>query len=70
MIAVIGIGRASAIVQRRPRAASVLLAILKKSGQNIAVPQLSLERPLSRPEFVCSFVPQGEPQGDVSLGSS
>lgn len=70
VIAVIGIGTASAITQRRPRATCALLAILRNSGQNIAVPRLSLERPLSRPEFFCSFVPEGEPQGDISPGIS
>ena len=58
VIAVIGIGTVSAITQRRPRATCALLAILRNSGQNIAVPRLSLERPLSRPEFFCSFVPE------------
>ena len=53
----LGIKRASAVVQRRLKATSVLLGILKNSGQNIGISHIYLERPLSWPNIFCTFYP-------------
>jgi hypothetical protein len=62
-LTLMGIKRTSAVLQRRLKAASVLLAILKNSGQNIGISHICLERPLSWPNVFVLFMHRASHEG-------